>query len=237
MNKKIAIFSLIFIAFLTLFGSANLASARTISTCDSATLKGSISSSRNNPTTVWFEWGKGRSESNYTYNRVTQSQTLTRSGSFNELLTGLSPDTTYYYRAIAQNRDGVIVGDLETFKTSRCSSTTNTSASSTTTRVVYQEVPVIKTVYTPASANMTSNNYYSAQSAQNYRTIPIASSSSSNNFSNQSTAMQNPYQQSNLSANTAGFSMPFNLYGLVIFAIFLLLIALVAKRILFVRSH
>lgn len=230
MKKNIALFSLIFIAFLTLFGGANIASAKTISTCSSATLKGSVSSTRNNPTTVWFEWGKNSDEDSYP--NATNSQVLTQSGSFSETISGLSPDTTYFYRALAQNRDGVTVGDLETFRTAKCSST-----SSTTTRVVYRDVPVIKTVYVPASSNSMTYNYQ----YQNYRTIPIASSSS-NSYSynpakyNQQYAAQsyNSYGANTLSSNV---SLPFNLVELVVFLIIILAVAFVIKRILLNRAH
>lgn len=73
----------------------------------------------NNPisnTTVWFEYGQSVS----TLNQKTVGETFyTTSGSFSKAVYGLKSNTTYYFRAVAQNGQNVAKGDILTFKTSK----------------------------------------------------------------------------------------------------------------------
>ena len=66
---------------------------------------------------VWFEWGTTTS-----YGNTTGQQTLNYSGAFNQNITNLSANTTYHYRAIAQNSSGTVYGQDMTFYTSNSGS-------------------------------------------------------------------------------------------------------------------
>jgi len=66
-------------------------------------------------TTRWFEWG--------TSNGYLGSQTIKlgqglSAGAFNQSVTGLQPNTTYYYRAVGQSSGGQVYGNVLTFTTS-----------------------------------------------------------------------------------------------------------------------
>jgi uncharacterized repeat protein (TIGR01451 family) len=63
-------------------------------------------------TQVWFEWGTTQSLG-YTTNK----QSLSESHVFNDYATGLSPNTTYYFRAMAQNSYGTAQGNIMSFTT------------------------------------------------------------------------------------------------------------------------
>ncbi|MBI1925526.1 PD40 domain-containing protein [Candidatus Poribacteria bacterium] len=83
-------------------------------TPNSATLNGNV-----NPnglsTTAWFEWGPTPA-----YGNATPSSDLgtgTSIVSYNQTLSGLSPNTTYYYRAVAQNSFGTSKEVQRTFTT------------------------------------------------------------------------------------------------------------------------
>ena len=77
------------------------------------TLNGYTSGSNSYNTKGWFEWGTSTS-----YGNTTSQQTLTYSGSFNQNISGLYSNTTYHYRAVAQNSSGHIVyGQDMTFYT------------------------------------------------------------------------------------------------------------------------
>ena len=63
--------------------------------------------------TVRFQWGFSIS-----YGTFTTTQVMTTTGTFNTSISGLSPDTTYHFRAIAHG-DGTGYGDDKTFTTNR----------------------------------------------------------------------------------------------------------------------
>ncbi len=72
----------------------------------SATLNGYVTSNGGNNTTAWFQWG---TNSNF-YNQTNQNSYGSTGGtSFTYYLSGLAPNTTYYYRAVAQGDSGQIV--------------------------------------------------------------------------------------------------------------------------------
>ena len=98
----------------------------------SATVNGSI-----NPngaaTSAWFEWGTSSSLTTYT---STTSQSIgsgTSAVSVTEDLTGLSANTTYYFRVAAQNSAGTVKGSILSFTTSAISPTVSTLAASLVT--------------------------------------------------------------------------------------------------------
>ena len=66
-------------------------------------------------TTYWFQYGTGTSYGNTTTHRDGGSGTDTKNVS--ERVTGLSPDTTYHFRACAQNADGSGCSPDATFRT------------------------------------------------------------------------------------------------------------------------
>ena len=67
------------------------------------------------PTTYWFQYGTSTSYTNSTTHRDGGSGTDTKNVS--ERVTGLSPDTTYHYRACASNSDGSGCSADATFRT------------------------------------------------------------------------------------------------------------------------
>ncbi|MEK7581888.1 MAG: hypothetical protein AAB488_00975 [Patescibacteria group bacterium] len=67
-----------------------------------------------NITTRWFEWG--------TSNGYLGSQTIKlnqglSAGAFNQSITGLQPNTVYYFRAVGQSSSGQVYGNVLTFTT------------------------------------------------------------------------------------------------------------------------
>jgi uncharacterized repeat protein (TIGR01451 family) len=82
--------------------------------CTAATLNGYIDPN-GSATTVWFEWGASPSLS-----YSTPRQTFSSSSNFSQRISGLSPSTTYYYRAMAENENGGDTGSTISFTTSSC---------------------------------------------------------------------------------------------------------------------
>jgi Domain of unknown function DUF11 len=89
------------------------------------------------PTNAYFEWGTSASN----LNNRTQTKTYYESNSVPvlDVLTGLSPNTTYYYRVIAQNPGGnTAYGNIVSFRTATTPTTTvvNTGTNTNTTNTV-----------------------------------------------------------------------------------------------------
>ena len=66
------------------------------------------------PTDGWFEWGQTPSLGKQTVRKSIGSSV---SINFSEPLLGLSPNTTYYYRAVIQNQRGTDSGNILSFRT------------------------------------------------------------------------------------------------------------------------
>lgn len=101
--------------------SAPLVYAQTAAsvTCNSATLYGSVTPN-GNTTQAWFEWGPTSS-----FGNTTAVQTFTTNSTYSQFVSGLSQNTTYYYRALAQNSAGTAQGGTLTFTTPSCGTSNN----------------------------------------------------------------------------------------------------------------
>src|ERR1035437_1957092 len=118
MNKKIKIFILGFaIISGLLVTSVGPVSASARPSCNNVTFNGSVTPN-GNTTTVWFEWGTTPS-----LGTETARQTFSSDSNFSQFVTNLTANTTYYYRAMAQNSVGTATGDTVSFTTtSSCAS-------------------------------------------------------------------------------------------------------------------
>ncbi|OHA85504.1 MAG: hypothetical protein A2408_03240 [Candidatus Yonathbacteria bacterium RIFOXYC1_FULL_52_10] len=79
---------------------------------NSATLRGYLTTNSTSDVTRWFEWGTSYSLGNQT-TRFNQSY----DGEFSSSVSGLAPNTTYYFRAAAQNSAGTVYGSVLSFTT------------------------------------------------------------------------------------------------------------------------
>jgi len=87
--------------------------ANTEASTTQATLVGEVTDVGSDPNlTVWFEYGLTASLAS-----STPQQTQSGPGLFCYTLTGLTPATTYYYRAIARNSAGTDYGEIKSFTT------------------------------------------------------------------------------------------------------------------------
>ena len=68
----------------------------------------------------WFEYGRTESLGNTTNARSIGSA---RTVDFSDVVTGLSSNTVYYYRAVMRNSQGIFRGDIERFVTARVTTT------------------------------------------------------------------------------------------------------------------
>ena len=80
-----------------------------------AVLEGYVDPKNTSNTTRWFEWGTTSWDLNNSTAKINQGVSA---GTFNDTITGLSPNTTYYYRAVAQNDAGRVEGGVQSFTTS-----------------------------------------------------------------------------------------------------------------------
>ena len=85
-------------------------------TQNSATIKGLALPGGNITTFGWFEWGTTRSLGKETLHGNIGAST---SMGFSSTLVGLSPNTTYYFRAVIQNQRGISKGNVFSFKTGK----------------------------------------------------------------------------------------------------------------------
>ncbi len=81
---------------------------------ESAMLSGYVDTN-GEKTRVWFEWGE---RSGDLYEETDKSSYSSSSRNFDETIYDLEPDTTYYFRAMAENQDGDIDrGNVRSFRT------------------------------------------------------------------------------------------------------------------------
>lgn len=125
--------------------TVNTSSANNIGS-NYATLNGYVSSNGNTNVNAWFEWGT----SSYYGNQTSQINYGTTSGtSYSYYISGLSQNTTYYYRAVAQSNNGQLVyGNQMAF------TTTNTYNPGCTSYNCYSNQPLV-TTYSATGVNNT----------------------------------------------------------------------------------
>lgn len=113
----------------------------TVLSTTTARLNGIAVPNSNVTTYAWFEWGLTQNLGAYT---TKQTITNTSSTYFSDVVYGLVPNTTYYYRAAAQNQYGTAYGTVVPFRT--------TGAVATTTTVVKYVPQVVSTAIVAKSA-------------------------------------------------------------------------------------
>ncbi len=122
MNTKIKLLSATAIALAGFFLGANLASAQntTITTCTTAVVNGTITSTSGVQTSAWFEWGTSYAVVDSGTGTDTPTQVFNNPQDFSQMISGLNPSTTYYYRAIVSNIYGSAQGGTLSFSTPAC---------------------------------------------------------------------------------------------------------------------
>ena len=116
MNTKTKLFLASIIALFGSFISINMVSAQAVfTTCNSAMISDYVTFN-SNPTSAWFEWG-----SNQYFGNLTPRQIFYSNSNFNQLISGLAENTTYYYRVVSLNNYGTVTGFTKSFKTLECS--------------------------------------------------------------------------------------------------------------------
>ncbi len=120
MNIKTKLF---IVGILALFGgfiNINTVSAQVISTtCNSAVISDFVTLQNGMTTNVWFEWGPTQY-----FGNSTPLQILFSNSNYSQMITGLSDNTTYYYRVVMNSGIGAnTTGYTRSFRTPLCYST------------------------------------------------------------------------------------------------------------------
>ncbi len=107
-------FGVIALALLAIFTSVPVASATTITThCGATTttrINGYLELKGNDSATVWFDWGETTA-----LGHSTTRETFTEDSNFSQPIYGLTPNKTYYYRAMGTSEAGSDQGEIKTF--------------------------------------------------------------------------------------------------------------------------
>ena len=124
---------------------------------ESATLNGNVSSDGNaNITERGFYWSSTNNTPDDGDNVVTISGTT---GTFTETITGLNPDTRYYFCAFATNSEGTSTGDVLEFRTSQELSAPTVSTVSAT-NVAMESATLNGNVTSDGNADVTERGFY-----------------------------------------------------------------------------
>ncbi len=122
MNKKIKLLGISIIATMGFFVGVNVVFAQNVvANCTSATLNGSVTTN-GAMTNSWFEWSMYQDTVISGSGTRTNNQVFTSNSSFNQLVSGLTANTIYYYRAVAENNGGRTNGNPTSFRTPVCAS-------------------------------------------------------------------------------------------------------------------
>ncbi len=118
-----------------IFAGAQVAFAQTATiatSCNTATLVGSITSTGGVSTSVWFEYSTAMATVTAGAGTRTVAQAFTVPQTFVSSISGLLPLTTYYYRVASQNIYGIGYGTVLSFTTPSCTGATGTALTTTT---------------------------------------------------------------------------------------------------------
>ena len=166
------------------------------------TFNGYVSSNNNTNVSAWFEWGIN---SYYGYRTIPINYGANIGTSYNYYLSGLSQNTIYYFRAVAQSGNGAIVyGNTSTFITS--SNVLNTN-----------------NIYTPTTnkdTNISTNTTHKNTTVTN---------NTKNNIKNTKTTAQ-PIQQGALAFLFGDGFLPNNLLGWLLIILFINLLILSVRK-------
>ncbi|MDD5606714.1 MAG: hypothetical protein PHN37_02520, partial [Candidatus Pacebacteria bacterium] len=111
--QKNLIISIVLFLGLAGFSFAQTCPANTIVTGTTVNFVGELTDMGGDSTTnVWFEYGRTTS-----YGQTTAQRVLTQTGFYCISVSGLLPNTTYHYRAVAQNSADVSYGQDKSFTT------------------------------------------------------------------------------------------------------------------------
>ncbi len=126
MNRHVSLFILACFSIAIFFASCEVAPSTaptvttasvSLATSDGATLSGSVNPNGSS-TSAWFEYG---TSSTLSSSSTTVSESIgegTSTVNLNQSITGLSSNTTYYYRIVASNSAGMNRGSILSFETS-----------------------------------------------------------------------------------------------------------------------
>jgi len=130
MNIKTKLFITGVIILLEIFASINIASAQvTYTTCNSAVINDYVTPNGIS-TNAWFEWG-----STQYFGNSTPRQIFYSNSNFSQLISGLTENTTYYYRIMSSNNYGITTGYTKSFSTYACSVSNPTAITSIATNI------------------------------------------------------------------------------------------------------
>ena len=137
----------------------------------------------------WFQWSTSSSFLSNNTNKVYQGLT---GRNINHYLTGLQPNTTYYFRAVAQNSNGIAYGNVLSFRTkeaiNQCSYGTCSPNTITTfaTNIGYNSARLNGLGVVNNGTNISNNGYFEygeTTSLGSVTPIRYIGNSSSNSFS------------------------------------------------------
>ncbi len=130
----------------------------------SAILNGYYSSGRNqgyavsDQPQVWFEYGTSRSNLS---NSTRPYPMSIGSRNFSLTATGLRSGETYYFRIVAQAKDGVVYGNTQSFKTTQGTYTSNNNPAYYSSTTTYIDTGVVNTNPSTGSGGSKSHSGYS----------------------------------------------------------------------------